>query len=376
MATKNYGSKGFGKDKNTEVLATLKSQLKDKNLGKVYLFHGNEPFLIDFYVGELKKTVLGKDIQGLNFTTFENKVDSNDLIDACDTYPVFAERKLVLVKNSSLFYNKTKKEAPVSGDDGVEDREETEQADLTAVGNKAQETLKQYLSDIPETTCLIFVESQVDKRLGLYKQVVKVGLPVEFTRLGERELIPWVAKGFKTMGKVITQEGAQHLVTISEPDMYTLKNEIFKLDAYTGDRKEITLEDVKLMATPTIKSVIFDLLDAISQKNAPRALTLLSDMLSLKEPEQKILSMLSKQTGEILKLKYLLKKGASQLQINQYFQGKHPYALKMMINQAQGMDEKYLKKLLKSCMEAETSYKKGLMGAKLSIEVLLSKIGS
>ena len=48
-------------------------------------------------------------------------------------------------------------------------------------------------------------------------------------------------------------------MAVSEPDMYTLRNEIFKLADYAGDRKDITLEDVKLMAIPTIKSIIFDL---------------------------------------------------------------------------------------------------------------------
>ncbi len=376
MSARNTGSKSFKKDNNTEVLSELKEQIKNKQPARVYLFHGNEPFLIDFYVGELKKMVLEKD-NGLNLSTFENKVDIRDLIDTCDTFPVFADRKLVFVKNSSLFHNKSKKENQVAEEEGNEKVDETPETDASsAVGNKAQEALKAYIPDIPDTTCLVFVESQVDKRLGAYKQIAKHGLVVEFNRQSTYELIPWVIKGVRQMGKAISEEAAQHLVAISDPDMYLLKNEILKLCAYLGERKEIILDDVKLMASPTIKSIIFDLLDAVAQKDAPRALQLLEDMLTLKEPEQKILSMLSKQTGELLKLKTLLNKGASQPQINQYFQGKHPYAMKMLTNQALHMDEKYLKALLKSCMEAEVRYKKGLMGAKLSLEVLLGQINS
>jgi len=97
-------------------------------------------------------------------------------------------------------------------------------------------------------------------------------------------------------------------------------------------------------------------------------------MLFLKEPEQKIFSMLSKQTGEILKLKYLMKEGASQFKINKYFAGKHPYALKMMMKQANMLDEQYLGELLKGLMEAETRYKKGLMTPRLALETLLSRL--
>ena len=55
--------------------------------------------------------------------------------------------------------------------------------------------------------------------------------------------------------------------------------------------------------------------------------------------------MLAKQTGELLKMKILLDKGASQTRIEEYFQGKHPYALKIMMQQARAMDEKYLRNL-------------------------------
>lgn len=92
---------------------------------------------------------------------------------------------------------------------------------------------------------------------------------MEFKRNKPSELVPWVIKGMKSCNKVIGYEAAQYLVAISEPDMYTLRNEIFKLADYAGDRKEVTLEDVKLMAVPTIKSVIFDLLDAVAKKISP-----------------------------------------------------------------------------------------------------------
>lgn len=374
MSAKNYNSKGY--EKGSEALAQLKDQLKTRKLLRAYLFSGDEPFLIDYYVNEIKKLVLGDEPQSLNLVILENKIDISQLIDVCDTFPVFAERKLVLVKNSGLFHSKSRKEGAESGEESNSGEGGSEAQEAGSVGSKAQEELKKYLPDIPETTCLVFVENQVDKRLGIYKQMAKYGLPVELNRQGPRELVSWVIKGLRTMGKLISEEAAQYLVMVSEPSMYALKNELIKLDAYTGERKEITLEDVKLMATTTIKSVIFDLLDAVATKDSARALVLLSDLLSLKEPEQKILSMLSKQTGELLKLKMLLNQRATPAQINEYFQGKHPYALKMLQNQAQRMDEAYLKELLKHCTEAEVNYKKGLIDAKTALEVLLGKINS
>ncbi|NLP00289.1 MAG: DNA polymerase III subunit delta [Clostridiaceae bacterium] len=374
MAGKNYGSKSYGKDSDRQNLDRLKEQLKTKAPARVYLFHGDEPFLIDYYVGALKKMILEDDNESLNLTIFEDKINIDDIIDACDTFPVFAERKLVIVKNSGLFFSKSKNNTASSNDEDITGEDDFIPEKKTRIKNKPHDTLSEYISDIPDTTCLIFVESNADKRLKIYKQVAANGLALEFKRNKPSELVPWVIKGMKSCNKVIGYEAAQYLVAISEPDMYTLRNEIFKLADYAGDRKEVTLEDVKLMAVPTIKSVIFDLLDAVAKKDIPGSLSILNDIIALKEPEQKILAMLSKQMGEILKLKLLMEERATQAQINQYFQGKHPYAVKIMTEQARMMSVEYLQNILKNCMEAEENYKKGLIEPKLALELLIEKI--
>ena len=374
MGGNNYAARSYGKDSNKQNLDKLKQQLKTKNPAKVYLFHGNEPFLIDYYVGALKGLILEGENESLNLSIFEANININDIIDACDTFPVFAQRKLVIVKYSGLFYSKSKKSAVSSNDEYLPEEDDVKPKTESRHKNKPQDALIDYISDIPDTTCLIFIESQADKRLKIYKQVAAYGLSLEFNRNKPSELVPWVIKGIKSLKKNIEYEAAQHLVAVSEPDMYTLRNEIFKLADYAGDRKDITLEDVKLMAIPTIKSIIFDLLDAVAKKDIPEALNILNEIIALKEPEQKILAMLSKQMGEILKLKLLMDDGATQAQINQYFQGKHPYALKIMTQQARGMSVEFLKNMLENCMEAEEKYKKGLIEPKLALELLLEKI--
>ena len=374
MGGNNYAARSYGKDSNKQNLDKLKQQLKTKNPAKVYLFHGNEPFLIDYYVGALKGLILEGENESLNLSIFEANINIDDIIDACDTFPVFAQRKLVIVKYSGLFYSKSKKSAVSSNDEYLPEEDDVKPKTESRHKNKPQDALIDYISDIPDTTCLIFIESQADKRLKIYKQVAAYGLSLEFNRNKPSELVPWVIKGMKSLKKNIEYEAAQHLVAVSEPDMYTLRNEIFKLADYAGDRKDITLEDVKLMAIPTIKSIIFDLLDAVAKKDIPEALNILNEIIALKEPEQKILAMLSKQMGEILKLKLLMDDGATQAQINQYFQGKHPYALKIMTQQARGMSVEFLKNMLENCMEAEEKYKQGLIEPKLALELLLEKI--
>ena len=139
MAGKNYGSKSYGKDSNKESLDKLREQLKAKTPEKIYLFQGDEPFLLDYYVGELKKLILNGDNESLNLSIFENSTNVDDIIDACDTYPVFGERKLVIVKNSGLFYGKSKKSANTSNDDDESVDDETKSEKGAPLRNKSQE---------------------------------------------------------------------------------------------------------------------------------------------------------------------------------------------------------------------------------------------
>lgn len=376
MAERAGGFKHYEKDVNKESLDRIKDQLRNKNLSGVYLFHGNEPFLIDYYVNELKKLILHDDNQSLNLSVFENKPDIDAIIDACDTFPVFAEKKLVIVKNSGLFYSKSRKITETGEDEDIYGEDDSKQEQTAVSGNRDQEALSEYIPIIPETTCLVFIESNVDKRLKVFKQLARYGTVLEFNRNNPKYLVRWVIKGVNSVGKRITDEAAEYLVSVSDSDMYTLRNEIYKLASYTGDRKEISLEDVKLLAVPTIKSVIFDLLDAVARKNIQRSLAILDDMLSLKEPEQKIFAMLSKQAGELLKLRLLMEDGASQAEINRYFQGKHPYAMKKMTEQAGSMNVNYLENLLKSLMATETDYKKGLIEPRLALEILIERLNT
>lgn len=363
-------STNYGRSSNSEQLKILKEQLKENSPANLYIFSGEETFLIDHYINELKKTILGDDVTGLNLAVFGSRFDIDDLLDVCDTYPIMAEKRLVIVKDSGLF-NASKKKANTDSKQDENKGKLEESKNTAPAGNRAQEALINYISEIPETTCLLFIEKKVDKRLKIYKQVVKQGLALEFNRIKEGELANWVRKGFRALGKEISGDAAQYLVAICEDDMYFIRNEIFKLAAYVSPKNEVTINDIKLLVIPTIKSVIFDLLDAVVGKNTQKALTLLNDMLILKEPEQKIMSMLSKQTGEILKLKIMMDERASQAQINEVFKGKHPYAMRIMTQQASRMDTGYLRKFLKACVDAEMNYKKGLMTPRLALELLL-----
>lgn len=153
-------------------MQTLNQDIKDHTFKPVYLLFGEEAFLRNSYKKRLQEAIVGDDT--MNLSRFEGKgTDADELIRLADTMPFFAERRLILVEDSGFFKN-------------------------------ASEALVQYLPSMPGTTCLVFVESEVDKRSKLYKKVKSLGYAAEMGRQDAAQLGRWAGGILSKEGKKIT----------------------------------------------------------------------------------------------------------------------------------------------------------------------------
>jgi DNA polymerase-3 subunit delta len=91
--------------------------------------------------------------------------------------------------------------------------------------------------------------------------------------------------------------------------MNEILNEINKLVSYSGNREKIGILDVRKVCTKSIKSRIFDLTDAVAEKNRTKAFKILEDMVILKEPMPRILFMITRQLRHVLEMKLLIMLG-------------------------------------------------------------------
>ena len=113
-------------------MQVLNQDIKEHTFKPVYLLFGEEVFLRNTYKKRLREAVVGEDV--MNFARFEGKgLDVDELIRLADTMPFFAERRLILIEDSGFF-------------------------------KSGSEALVKYLPEMPDTTCLVFAESEVDKR--------------------------------------------------------------------------------------------------------------------------------------------------------------------------------------------------------------------
>ena len=159
----------------------LNQDIKDKTFKRVYLLFGDEPFLVNSYKKRLREAIAGDDT--MNYNYFEGKgPDVKEIISLADTMPFFAERRLVLIDGSGFF----KSSAP--------------------------EELVNYIPEIPESTCMVFVESEVDKRNKLYKKVKDNGYAAELKKQDADQLMRWAAGILSKDGKKITRQVMEYFM--------------------------------------------------------------------------------------------------------------------------------------------------------------------
>lgn len=331
----------------------LKEHIKTKKIGGLYLFYGPEDYLKKYYLESIENSILQGDLKSLNRVLLEGKTENSTIIDNCETLPVFSDRKLVIVKNSGIFKAK--------GKGGQESKKKN-----------VKDEFLEYLNEIPPHTCLIFFEEEIDKRLKPVEFVKKNGLVVEFAFQKPSELVKWVIKVFKSNNKEIDMVTASHLVENCEQGMTEILNEINKLVLYSKNKVKISGEDIEKVCTKSVKSRIFDLTDAISEKDTGKALNLLEDMVILREPIPKILFMIARQFRQILKIKLLCDSGlrfeeaASKMGITTFMAGK-------IKKQASGFDSKTLKLALEECLDMDLAIKTGKINDRIAAELLISK---
>lgn len=330
----------------------LKKHIKNNELKSLYLFYGPEEYLKKYYQGLIEKNLIDEDFRAMNMVVMEGKVEIKKVIDNCDTLPLFSEKKLVIVKNSGLFKSGKKAEGE------------------KAKGKGSNDEFISFLQNVPSHTCLIFIEEEIDKRLKTVDAIKKNGLIVEFSYQKPAELVKWVSKALKSFNKDISTDAASELVNNSEPGMNEILNEINKLVSYSGNREKIGILDVRKVCTKSIKSRIFDLTDAVAEKNRTKAFKILEDMVILKEPMPRILFMITRQLRHVLEMKLLINDGASVNEAASKL-GVTPYIAGKISKQSREFDLETLEKSLRESLELDLAVKTGKISDRLAVEMLI-----
>ena len=308
----------------------LKEQIKSGSIGNLYLFFGEEIFVKDMYLDKMKSFVLDGGFADFNFIFLDGKDAVGAKVDdALDSFPMMAEKKLVVIKNSGIF-------------------------------KKATEEVKDFwlerLADIPDYVLLIFDEQEADKRSALYKAVQKNGLAVEFSYMKDYEVASWVAREVQKAGKKISKDAADYLVAMCDPGVANVKNELSKLLDYSDG--EIYKSDIDKVVSKPLSIVVFEITDALMDGNGDKVMSIILKMKESKESAFNVLYLLNSAFDKMLYAKLLLEDGFSYDVITSRL-GLAPFIAKKYIAGAKNFSPEFLQDRICAVSEIDLAIKQG-----------------
>ncbi len=326
-------------------LKELEKSIKEENFYKVYLFTGDEGYLLNQAGKMLRRALTGPD-DTMNYMAYANEfVDVPALKDLADTFPFFAPKRLIVLDSTDIL--KTGKDAFLS-----------------------------LMKDMPDTTVLLILETEADKRTKAYKWIKKNGYTAEFLKKNQSEddLIRTVALWLRQSGKKIRKEDALYILSRAGTDLFTLKNETDKLAAYLGDRDEVTREAIDAILSVETENRIFEMTDAVSAGNTKKALKQFEDLMVLKEQPLRVLALVVRQYRILSLLADMESDHVPETEMARAA-GLQRFVIRRYRDQIRRIRAKDPAALYKDCfaecIEADQAVKTGKMEGRTALETLL-----
>ncbi len=313
----------------------LKQDISAGTLGCLYILHGEEAYLREHYLGRMKQLLMGQGMAEFNLHTINGAEFTVQWLEqAVDCLPMMSERTMILVSD----------------------------VEFSLMGDGDKERLARLVEQLPEYCCVIFVFDAVgyklDARSKLAQSFKRCGQIVEFARQGQGDLVDWVHRRFRALGKQIDSELAGYLIFQCGDLMNTLVGEIEKVGAYAkGER--ITRQDIDAVVTPQLDAISFQMTDAIGAGDFDRAARVLGELLEMREPSVKILAAIGSQMRKLYSARLLLDDHGTVGDLAQLWGMNNTYPAQKLMNSARRFSPEWCRKAVIACARADLALKSG-----------------
>lgn len=293
----------------------LKKNLMTAPPKSCYILTGDDSFVVKSAVNMF--SVFSGEFRDLNFTFFGKDASISEVIAALLTPPMFSEYRVVCVNDYT--------------------------GDLKQI--------KEYLKNPSSTSVLLFTGALTPNFNG----IIPLCEIVDCNRLEKSYLEGWVVRKAASQKISVSQKAASLLVEYCNRDMNSVYNELVKLMDYAEGA--IDESDVKELVSPQIEYKVFELSEAIAEKNADKAVELVNLMLAENNSAVSLMGMLFNHFRRLLFVSLNPKSDtlSSDLKVKEY-------AVKVALRQA----AKFSPRRLKAVFDRLNSLDAGVKAGKIS----------
>ncbi len=331
-------------------LQLLKTALREKRAERLYVFHGEETFLLHYYLNQLKKLLVDGLTESFNYhkLTKEN-FDIHVLADAVESLPMMAEHTFVWVDDIDVF------KLPES--DRIK--------------------IAELIGDIPDYCTVIFTFETVawkpDKRLKkLWDAVQENAAIVEFPKQEYRDLIAWIGRHFAANGKKIAPELCSYLIDITGGTMTALAGEIAKISAYSG-ADTVVKSDIDAVTEPVMDAVAFQMTDLLGAGKYGAALEKLNQLFKMQQEPIAILGAVGAHFRRLGVARTLLDNGKNAADLSQ-LTGLRDYPARKTMETARRFSAAFCAMAAEQIMETDRQMKTSYDDPERLLETLILRL--
>lgn len=276
-------------------VADLRNQLRKKEIAPVYTLFGAETFLRDMAANTIADFALNDNsLREFNDAVFNlDETDVQFALASAEQLPMMSARRVIQITNVKV--------AATSNRDNLKEENE--------------EILARYLSNPSETSVVIFVGDEIDKRRKISKLLLDNSVAVEFKLLEDFELIKWVKEKFNEFGASADEKALRYLIGLVGGNLRKLNTEIEKLTTAALPDKLIPYELVQELIPNTKEISNFILTDNLLENNKSRALEDLKKILDDGAEPLMILGLLAHHYRRLFAAKELMNQGVDRREI-------------------------------------------------------------
>ena len=334
-----------------QTLQLLKNDIRQRQPARLYFFHGEETFLLNYYLQQLKKILVDELTESFNFHKFTSEnFTLQAFADAVESLPMMAEHTFVWVDEIDIF--------KLPQDD--------------------RERLTELFGDIPDYCTVVFTYVTTpwkpDGRLKkLAAAVEDNGTVVEFAKQNQRELVNWIGRHFAAEGKRIAPELCVYLIELTGGTMTALAGEISKICAYSG-AELIDKSDIDAVVEPVLDAVAFQMTNFMAEGAYAKALQKLQQLLKMQQKPLAILGAVGWQFRRLSAAKILHESGKSGSDLMRMYRGMSPYNARNTMDLAKRFSHRFYARAAELILETDRQMKTSFDEPERLLEVLVMEL--
>jgi len=364
------------KQKDTIGFKEVLAELKKGIIQPVYLFEGDETYLKNKLIKAIESLLIEPSTKSLDYILFDysnqpSKVNMQQIQAEMKTPPFLSKRRMIVIKNSGLFNmgGKSKKQSETPSDE-TETEESESVPDNPTSSKDRQAQLLSLLQSASDSCCLVFVEDKADKRMkSIIEKIQGNGLLASITKPDLREIRLWVRGEFAKSDISISPEVCDYLIDRNDGNLQSMVGEIEKLSllSQAKNKNSVEKEEIDEIGSSDLKGSIFDIVDALSKKNAQEAYRLLDLLLVQKQPIPLISFMLARHVRQLIAAKDLGSPDAIIKKMKVI-----PFVANKLFYQAKNFSFDSLEDLYQECYESDLAVKTSKIQDRLALEILFA----